>query len=426
MLKRKAVITGMGLITCLGCNVEENWQNLKIGRTGIGHFPDDRLPRAFQYVGKVGPFTMPPVAPGLSAQVKFLNRGSILGFVAACEAVTQSGFPLANIPPGRRALYIGSGDLTNIGHEFLHKALAAGSDGRGGLDFTKLNAAMLTDVNPFFLLESINNNLFSFLSAAFEFRGPNTSLAGLSPCGAQALELAATCVQQERADVALAVGCGSWITELPLYELDGLGLLSRCRLGAQSFKPFDKFRDGFIPGEGGAAVFLEAEEVVERRGGAALARIAGTGNRIEFAEGFGVPPKVAVCSVRDALEASYCRARELAFVCGHGSATQKGDRSELNSLLEVFATDGASVPVCGLKPYTGHMGAASDLAEIILSLKAVAQGLAPATPNFTVADRESSSLKISGEHQPCANRNFLSLSYGIADQSSAIVVAVPR
>jgi len=424
MIKRKAVITGMGLITSLGKNVEENWRNLEARRTGIGHYPNDRLPTAFQYVGKVKPFGTDPVASGLSAQMKFLNRGSTLGFVAACEAVAQSGLSLSDVPPGRRALYIGSGDFTKIGHEFMHPALTASAEGRNGIDFEKLNSAMLTDVNPFFLLESINNNLFSFLSAAFEFRGPNTSLATLSPYGAQALELASRSVQQGRADVAMAVGCGNWITEIPLYELEGLGLLSKCRFGAQSFKPFDKSRDGFIPGEGGAAIFLEAEGIVEKRGGAALARIAGTGNCIEFSEGFGVPPKVAVRSVQQALDAASCKAGDMAFICAHGSATRKGDQSELESLLDVSEQGRTSVAVCGLKPSTGHMGAASDLAEIILSVKAIEQALVPATLNFGGAEEDFSRLKISSEHQPCTEGKFLSLSYGIGGQSSAIVVSI--
>jgi len=421
---RKAVITGMGLITSLGKNVEENWRNLEAGRTGIACFADDRLPTAFQYVGKVAPFEMPAVGPGLSAQMKFLNRGSTLGFVAAREAVAQSGLALGDVPPGRRGLYIGSGDFTKIGHEFMHPALTPSTEGRNRIDFVKLNSAMLVDVNPFFLLESINNNLFSFLSAAFEFRGPNTSLATLSPYGAQALELAGRSVQQGRADVALAVGCGNWITEIPLYELEGLGLLSKCRFGAQSFKPFDKSRDGFIPGEGGAAIILEAEEIVERRGGAALASIAGSGNCIEFSEGFGVPPKVAVRSVQEALEAASCKAGDMAFICAHGSATRKGDQSELESLLDVIEQGRTSVAVCGLKPYTGHMGAASDLAEIILSVKAMEHATVPATLNFGEAEKAFSRLHISNEHGPCTERNFLSLSYGIGGQSSAIVVSI--
>jgi 3-oxoacyl-[acyl-carrier-protein] synthase II len=424
MTGRRAVVTGMGLLTPLGKNVEENWHNLKAGRTGIGHYPDDRLPPAFQYVGRVGPFEPPAVAPGLSSQMKFLNRGSTLGFAAACEAFAQAGRSLAEIAPGRRALYIGSGDHNKIGHEFMHAALAAGAEPGNGVAVDRLNAAMLTTVNPFFLLESIANNLFSFLSASFEFRGPNTTLGTLSPFGAQALELAARSIEQGRADVALAVGCGSWIAEIPRYELEGLGLLSKCRLGARSFKPFDKSRDGFIPGEGGAAILLEAEQLVEKRGGAALARIAGSGNCIEFTEGLGVSPEVVARSVRQALGAAGCGTGDLAFLCAHGSATRKGDRSELMSLLEVFQGGGAAVPLCGLKPYTGHMGAASDLAEIILSVEAIAQGLVPATLNFTEADREFAALKISCRHQPCTQGSFLSLSYGIGGQSSAIVVSV--
>jgi 3-oxoacyl-[acyl-carrier-protein] synthase II len=238
------------------------------------------------------------------------------------------------------------------------------------------------------------------------------------------LELASRSVQQGRADVALAVGCGNWITEIPLYELEGLGLLSKCRFGAQSFKPFDKSRDGFIPGEGGAAILLEAEEIVEKRGGAALASIAGSGNCIEFSEGFGVPPKVAVRSVQEALDAASCKAGDMAFICAHGSATRKGDQSELESLLDVIEQGRTSVAVCGLKPYTGHMGAASDLAEIIFSIKAMEHATVPATLNFSEAEKAFSRLNISNEHGPCTERNFLSLSYGIGGQSSAIVVSM--
>jgi 3-oxoacyl-[acyl-carrier-protein] synthase II len=146
------------------------------------------------------------------------------------------------------------------------------------VDQEKLNASALNKVNPFFLLESLNNNLFSFLSAVIEFMGPNTSLASLSPCGGNALELAYRSIKQNHADVALAVGYGNWITEIPLYELEGLGILSKCRHGSRSYMPFDKNRDGFIPGEGGAAMFLEAAEIAEQRGAKVLGKIKGTGN----------------------------------------------------------------------------------------------------------------------------------------------------
>ena len=110
--------------------------------------------------------------------MKFLNRGSLLGFASAREAVSQCGMQISMIPPERRALYIGSGDFTKVGYDFMFQATKDGSGGKWEeMDYEKLNRSTLDTVNPFFLLESIYNNLFSFLSAYFEFMGPNTSLA---------------------------------------------------------------------------------------------------------------------------------------------------------------------------------------------------------------------------------------------------------
>jgi len=427
MIEREVVITGMGLITPLGRGVEENRANLEANKTGIAHYPKDGQPNFFQYLGKVDKFEIPqPIPHKLQGEMRFLNRGSLLGFASAYEAVLKSTAKISDTPPGRRALYIASGDFTKVGCDFMYPATKEASEGKWQkLDFEKLNIATLDQVNPFFLLESISNNLFSFLSAFFEFKGPNTSLASLSPYGSMALELAFRSIKQNRADIALAVGCGNWITEIPLYELEGLGILSKCSSGARSFRPFDRSRDGFIPGEGGAALFLEGSEIAANRGAPILGRIRGTGNCIEFSPGQGLsaPLKVHKRSIGLATQDASCGVEDLAFICAHGSATQKGDRSELSSIQDVLKTEKAKVPVCGLKPYTGHIGAASDIAEIILGITALKQRFVPATPNFNETDKEFSLLNISDHHQPCEKDSFLSLSYGMGGQSSSIIVS---
>ena len=163
-------------------------------------------------------------------------------------------------------------------------------------------------VNPFFLLESICNNLFSFLSAFFEFMGSNTTLASHSPHGGNALELACRSIVHGKADVALAVGCGNWITAIPLYEMEGLGILSRCRQGIHSYRPFDRRRDGFIPGEGGAALFLEAADIAKKRGAKIWGKIEGFGNCIEFIkdQSMTVPSHVMSRNITLALEDAGC------------------------------------------------------------------------------------------------------------------------
>src|SRR5574341_670293 len=332
MSRREVVITGMGLVTPLGRNVEENWAQMAALQTGIGHYPRVGAARAFEYLGKVDRFELPGHAPQTAQrEMRFLNRSALLGLAAACEAMRHGGPRLSEIPESRRALFIASGNFTQLGYEFMYPAIREATDaGWEKVDFQKLNDTVLHQVNPFFLLDSLSNNLFSFLSASFEFRGPNTSLASLSPYGAQALELAFRSIAAGRADVALAVGYGNWITEIVLYELEGLRLLSRCAAGASSFRPFDRNRDGFIPGEGGAALFLEAADIAARHGTPALGRIKGTGNCIEPSPGQGiaVPPLVNKRSIRTALEDAGMGIRDMAFVSAHGSGTQKGDRTD--------------------------------------------------------------------------------------------------
>jgi len=426
MNESKIVITGLGLISPLGSNLEENWRNLKEKKTGIGYYPQERCPNQLSYLGKIPQFQLPNGIPHkLLNQMKFLNRSSLLGFVASHEAVSQSRIDIPVIPLHRRALYIGAGDHTKVGYDFMYPAIKKGS--KGGFQeivYEQLNNSFLHDINPFFLLESLHNNLFGFLSVFFGFKGPNTSLASLSPCGAHALELGFRSIKQCRADIALVVGCSNWITEIPLYELEGIGMLSRCKHGVHSYKPFDKHRDGLIPGEGAAAVLLESEGNAKKRGAEILAKVKGMGNCIDFSvdEGFAVPTRSGERSMKMALEESGCDIEDLAFISPHGSATKKGDKFELAALNIVLGNSRSKVPICGMKPYTSHMGAASDIAEIILSIKSLKNGMVPATLNFEETEREFSELWISTSHETSEKRHFLSTSYGMGGQFASIVI----
>ncbi|MBF0591545.1 MAG: hypothetical protein HQL02_05595 [Nitrospirae bacterium] len=431
-------VIGMGLVTPLGTGVHDNWQGMLSMQTGIRHHglpgnepdPNQDYPRYLQYYGKVQEVSYPFAIPArLNNQMKFLNRGSILGIAAALDAIAHAQLAIEqiDIPPGRRALYIATGDFTRVGYDFFYAALKeAQTDSwhRGGADvsYERLNNAALNRVNPFYLLESIANNLFSFLSAFTQFMGPNTTLASQSPCGALALELAARAIRQGRADVALAVGCGNWITEVPMYEMAQLGLLSGCGKAAASFRPFDRHRDGFIPSEGGAALLLENAQLAMQRGTKIYALIKGFGNYVEFSDGasVSVPGQVIRRCMEEALVDAQCQVEDLAFVSPHGSATQKGDRSELNSIKALL--QGYPLPICGLKPYTGHMAAASDIAETIMAIAALRQRLVPATLNYASPEREFAGLNIPVVHAPATGRAFLSVSYGIGGQSSAVVV----
>lgn len=428
MSNREVVITGVGLTTPLGSSVEENWNNVMAMKSGIVHEPGEGLPDFLQYMGRTDKHELPgDITPRQEGQMKFLNRGAILGFCSAWEAISGTMESISDISPGRRALYVAAGDFTKIGSEFMYPAMRDSVDDHWqNTDQQKLNISMLNKVNPFFLLESLNNNLFSFLSAFIEFMGPNTSLASLSPCGGNAMELAYRSIKQGNADIALAVGYGSWINEVVLYELEGLGILSKCKSGTGSYKPFDRSRDGFITGEGGAAVLLEDSEKAAERGSRVYGKIRGFGNCTESAaeNRMGVPEAVSKRNIISTLKEAGCSTGDLAFIVPHGSGTRKGDRSELRSVKFALANDGFNIPVCGLKPYTGHMGAASDVAEVIIGINAVNERTVPATLNFEKSDNEFMDLKISGSSQSCEKNHFLSVSYGVGGQSSSVIIEV--
>jgi len=126
-----------------------------------------------------------------------------------------------------------------------------------------------------------------------------------------------------------------------------------------------------------------------------------------------------------ALEDAGCSPEKLGFIIAHGSGTQKGDRSELASFSKLLDNGRISVPVCGMKPYTGHLGAASDVGEVIFGMRAASEGIVPSTLNFSETEQDFSSLNISASEQQCRTGIFMSVSYGIGGQSSTIVVEIP-
>ena len=121
---RRVVVTGMGLLTPLGNGVEDNWKSVLAGKTGIVRHERTDGPEYLQFFGRVEQVERPEnVPPNLAGQVRFLNRGSVLGFEAAMEAVRNSRIDLASVPRERRSLFLSSGDLTKTGCEFMHPAL---------------------------------------------------------------------------------------------------------------------------------------------------------------------------------------------------------------------------------------------------------------------------------------------------------------
>jgi 3-oxoacyl-(acyl-carrier-protein) synthase len=420
-------ITGIGLISSLAPSVQGHWQRMLQLATGIRQVAGEDAPPALRYAGRVDDDGLPPDMPAeVLKQGRLISAGSRLALRAVAEAVHGSGLDVLQIPPARKALYIGAADDSKGDYQDFYRAFReAGVSADRAIDPEHVNRATLHAVDPFFLLEGLTNNLVAFVSRRYQLQGPNTTLASHSPCGVQALDLACRSLLQDEADVAVVVGVCAWSRFVPLFDLDALGLLSRCQDGSRSFRPFDQRRDGFIAGDGAAALVLEPLGLARARGAHVFGCVRGLASFTDGsdARNLGVSVETTRRTMTAALDEAGTRPHEIAFVSPHGNGTREGDRVELSAIAEFLGRNRAVIPISAMKPYTGYMGAASDIAEIALALIALENELAPATPNFRTADAEFEGIDIVAQHRRIAARHALSMSQGLGGQSLAIVVS---
>jgi 3-oxoacyl-(acyl-carrier-protein) synthase len=360
-------------------------------------------------------------------QGRLISPSSRLGLRAVDEAVRDSGVELSGIEPTRKALYIGASDYSKAGYRDFYAALReAGATAAGEVDAERINRATLHAVDPFFLLEGLTNNLVAFVSRRYQLQGPKCDARQpfLRVARRRWSSLSAPCVQ-DQADVAIVIGTCAWSPLVSLFDLDELGLLSRCRDGAKSFRPFDRRRDGFIAGDGAAALVLEPVERARARGARVLGYVARASSFTEVAAttSLGVSVETARRTLATALENAGLRARDLAFVVPQGSGSPEGDRVELSAIAELLDGDRAATPILGPEALHRAHGAASDLAEIALALTALGHELAPATPNFETADSGFERLDVVAEHRRISGRHVLALTTGSGANPRPIVVS---
>jgi 3-oxoacyl-(acyl-carrier-protein) synthase len=231
MTERVPAVTGVGLISSLASSLEGHWQGMLQLATGIRQVAKDDVPRALRYAGQVRDDALPADTPAeVLKQGRLISPSSRLGLRAVDEAVRRSGLDMLQIPPARRALYIGAADYSKDDYRDFYPAFReAGVSAGGAIDAEHINRATLHTVDPFFLLESLTNNLVAFVSRRYQLQGPNTTLASQSPAVPKRWTSPAVACSRTRTDVAIVVGACVWSRLVSLFDLDALGLLSQCR-----------------------------------------------------------------------------------------------------------------------------------------------------------------------------------------------------
>jgi 3-oxoacyl-[acyl-carrier-protein] synthase II len=367
----RVVITGFGTANPAGHSIQETWAAVCSSRPApVAAGATDA--RKFPRVEKID-FAGLPVR---KRDINRMNRADTLGVVAAARAMLDAGWAGAEEPGKFGGLFLGTTKDTASYGEFLQLLAPVARRGfaGGAVEMVEIATRYLT---PFLLLDCMPNLALHYISEIFKLRGDNCCFLQTGAAGSFAILAAYNAICTGRTTMALAGGFDSSLDRLSLARLSSLGLLTadtergRCR-------PFDRDRDGFLPGEGAAVLLLEARETAIKRGATIQGEILGGGSACETAcdprrrGGYAVTAAITV-----ALGAAGISPADIGVLVAAGEGTPAGDRAEIRGISGALGGSAEDVPVTAFKGSLGHLMAASGPLESMLAIQALGERAVP-------------------------------------------------
>ncbi|HEX8322286.1 MAG TPA: beta-ketoacyl-ACP synthase II [Tepidisphaeraceae bacterium] len=376
MKQRRVVITGMGLVTSLGENVDEVWDKLCAGQSGIGavtRFNLDDFPVRFG--GECSNFNVGNYGVDVK-DARRLDRFGQFGLAASVSAVNDSGIDFAKEDPYKCGVLIGSGI--------------------GGIETLEeqnqiLNTRNVTRVSPFTVPRLMVNAASGNVSIRYGIKGPNTAVVTACATGSNAIGDAGKLIEAGKADVMIAGGSEAALCRLGLASFIAARALStRNDNPAAASRPWDKERDGFVMGEGAGVVVLEEYEHAKKRGAKIYVELAGYGmsadaNHITApcADGEG-----ASMAMHLAIEDAGINKDQIAYINAHGTSTGLGDIAETKAVKRTFGDYAYKLALSSTKSQLGHLLGASGGIEAIFAALSVQRNTVPPTINLDNPDDE--------------------------------------
>jgi len=369
MSRRRVVVTGMGMVTPLGNNVKDTWDNVLEGKSGVSDI-------AF--------FDASQFSTRFAAQVKGFD---VTQYMSAKEARKMDLFIQYGIAAAVQAiedakLNAETADLTRVG-------CAIGS-GIGGLPMIEKNLDLIKAsgpkrISPFFVPGAIINMISGHVAIRFGFKGPNISIVTACTTGTHNIGMAARMISYGDADVMLAGGAEMAITPLGIGGFGAARALStRNDDPKTASRPWDKDRDGFVMGDGSGILVLEEYEHAVARGATIYAELAGFGMSDD---GYHItaPPETgegAFAAMNAAIKDAGIASHEVDYINAHGTSTMAGDLAETQAVKLLMGTDASDVAISSTKSMIGHLLGAAGAVESIFSILAIRDQVAPPTINL--------------------------------------------
>jgi len=377
MSSRRVVVTGLGLISPVGNSVDEGWQNLLAGKSGIAPITRfDASAFSCRFAGEVKGFK---VEDWFSAkEARHMDTFIHYGLAASIQAIRDAGLKTNE--------QLGEDESERIG--------CLVSSGIGGLPLIEETKAELMArgprrVTPFFVPASIINMISGHVSIMFGFQGPNLAIVTACTTGLHSVGMAARMIQQDDVDVMIAGGSESTISPLGVGGFAAARALStRNDDPATASRPWDKDRDGFVLGEGAGVLVLEEYELAKRRGAKIYAEVVGFGMGADAFHMTAPNVDGPKRSMNAALRSAGIAPDQVQYLNAHGTSTPLGDVNETNAIKLAFGDHAKKLVVNSTKSMTGHLLGGAGGIESVFTVLAIKNQISPPTINIFNQDPE--------------------------------------
>jgi 3-oxoacyl-[acyl-carrier-protein] synthase II len=403
---KEIAVSGIGVLTSIGCNKEDFWKTLISGKSGVRRIQSfDPAGHISQIASEITSFKPEDFIDRKKA--RRMARVSQFASSAAIQAMKDAGLDIASENPARIGCTIGSAAWDYASIEEQHLRFRERGPG---------------SVNPLSVPKSIANMPACNAAIVLGIHGPNMGISAACATGALAIGTALSILREGRADVMLAGGAESTLTALVVDSYACMNVLSqRNDEPERASRPFDADRDGFVIAEGAGILVLETMEHIKKRGAEPLAILKGFGMTSD-AYNIALPEpegKWAALAIEEALKNAGLNPEDIDYINAHGTSTKANDKVETLAIHRVFGN--RKVPASSIKSMIGHALSAAGAIEAAATVLTLKHGVLPPTINYETKDPECDLDVVPNVARESKIKAAISNSFGFGGQNGVLV-----
>lgn len=406
--QRRVVVTGLGVVTSLGTEIPILWSNLLTKKSGISTITKfNAADYTCQIAGEIKNFDPAPILD--AKDVRRLDIFAQYAMFAAAKAIQDSGLELSKEDSTRIGVILGSG--------------------MGGMTEVESGEILIREkgprrVSPFFIPKVMINAIAGEVSIRYGMQGPNFVTSSACASSTHAIGQAFRTIQYGEADMIVSGGAEAIITPLTIAGFCSARALSqRNQTPEKASRPFDKDRDGFVMGEGGAILILEELEHAKKRGAKIYAELCGYGATADATHITAPSPigEGAIRAMKLAIQNAEVNLDQVGYINAHGTSTQLNDKTETLAIKNLFGSSAYQIPISSTKSMLGHLiGAAGAVEAVVTVLSIFHQQIHP-TANYETKDPECDLDYVGGDAREIKLQYALSNSFGFGGHNGCLL-----